>query len=72
MHHYKIAQQAIDDAVRTASESGWQEEEVLQSMIVAAVQRHAGCAGSQSTRSVLDFELSNLSDSVDYDFVRSR
>ncbi|MEE2778592.1 MAG: hypothetical protein VYE73_17725 [Acidobacteriota bacterium] len=72
MHHYKIAGNAIDAAVHLAAENGWSEQDALQSLIVSAVARHAGAAGAESTRTMLQFELSNLSGTADFDFVRSR
>ena len=39
---------------------------------VRAVTRHAALKGGANTREMLDFESSNLADTVDYDFVRSR
>ncbi|MDX1384781.1 MAG: hypothetical protein R3190_14105 [Thermoanaerobaculia bacterium] len=72
MHHYKIAQEAIAAAVSRAEENGWKEEEILQSLVVAAIERHAGVSDAATTRSMLEFEISNLSGTVDFDFVRSR
>ena len=72
MHHYKIAENAIDAALHRAVENDWSEQDALQSLIVSAVERHAGAAGAESTRAMLQFELANLSGTADFDFVRSR
>ena len=72
MHAYKIVENAIDAAVHQAAEHGWPEHETIRSLIVSTVQRLRRAAGATSTRSILEFEISNLSGTVDYDFVRSR
>ena len=72
MHHYKIAQDAIETAVGHAGEHAWSEQEELQSLIVSAIERHVQVAGAKNTSEMLKFELSNLSATVDFDFVRSR
>jgi hypothetical protein len=72
MHHYKMAEEAVAKAVEGAGGAGWGEEEILQSLIVVAIARHAGLKGGANTKAMLAFEMSNLSDTVDYDFVRSR
>ena len=72
MHAYEIADNAVDKAVLQAAEHGWSEQEALRSLIVSAVARHGRAAGTADTRSMLEFELSNLSGTVDFDFVRSR
>lgn len=72
MHAYTIVEDAIDAAVQQAAEYGWPETDTLRSLIVSAVARHGKAAGAANTRSILEFELSNLSGTVDFDFLRSR
>ena len=72
MQAYKIAENAIDAALERGAECGWSEQDTLRSLVVSAVARHGRAAGAANTRSMLEFELSNLSGAVDYDFVRSR
>ena len=71
-HHYKIAEGSLDRAIEEATHNGWSASEVLQSILVLAVERHAKATGAQQTRAALEFEITNLSDNVDFDFVRSR
>lgn len=70
MHAHKIVGNAIDAAVEQSAEHGWSEQETLRAMVVSAVARHEKAAGAENTRPILEFELSNLSGTVD--FVRPR
>ena len=72
MHHYEIAKRAIAAAVDSGGHHKWGEQEVLQSVIVAAMELHCAIAGPENTESLVKFELANLTDEIDYDFVRSR
>jgi hypothetical protein len=72
MSHYTIAKDAIEGAVKQAAEAGWSEAEMLQAVIVSALERHKAASSGPETRALLEYELSNLSDKVDFDFVRSR
>ena len=71
-HHYAIATEAVDRAVEEASESGWSSADVLQSILVVAIERYGKERGKRDTQSLISMEVSNLRDEVDYDFVRSR
>lgn len=72
VHHYNISKTAIDEAINTATTHGWTEADVLQSILVHAIERYAALRGKADTEELLAFEVSNLRDTVDYDFVRSR
>lgn len=71
-HHYGISKQAIADAIDEATSNGWTETDVLQSLLVNTIERYAALQGKTDTERLLAFEVSNLRDTVDYDFVRSR
>ena len=72
MHHYEIAKEGVDKTIERAVESGWSETEALQSLLVQVIERYGKQAGVKDTRQMLEYELSNLKGTVDYDFVRSR
>ena len=72
MHHYEIAREGVDKIIEQAVENGWSETEALQSILVHVIERYGKHAGVDDTRQMLEYELSNLRGTVDYDFVRSR
>ncbi|REJ76849.1 MAG: hypothetical protein DWQ36_03635 [Acidobacteria bacterium] len=72
MHHYAIAKRAIETALEEAAAHGWSDAETLQSILVDAIARHGRATRVEDTRALLEFEVSNLRGTVDYDFVRSR
>lgn len=72
MHHYEIARSHLEQAVEEAEAAGWSTIEVLQSLMIAALERYVEAADPSQAKRLLEFELANLSESVDYDFVRSR
>ena len=72
MSHYSIAKEAIDAAVTEATGAGWSEQELLQAVIVTALERHKSVASPKETVELLKYEMSNLGGGVDFDFVRSR
>ena len=72
MSQYTIARDALEQAIASGKEANWSEHEVLQAILVSAIERHVQSEGAKSTRSLLQFEMSNIRGDVDYDFVRSR
>ena len=72
MSHYTIAKDAINAALGSAKDAGWSEQELLQAVIVTALEQHKSTAGRKATVELLNYELKNLGGGVDYDFVRSR
>ena len=72
IHHYAIAQKSADSAIEQAAKEGWSETDVLQSLIVIAIERYRKVAGYEDARAILDFEAQNLANTIDFDFVRSR
>ncbi len=72
VHHYEIAKEGVEKTVERAVENGWSEAEALQSLLVQVIERYGKQAGVKDTRQMLEYELSNLKGTVDYDFVRSR
>ena len=72
MHHYKTAKEAVADAIQTATADGWSEKDILNSLITASIESLQQHATGDEIRSMLEFEVSNIRGTVDYDFVRSR
>jgi hypothetical protein len=72
MHHYKTAREAIASAIERSTADGWSEKDILGSLITAAIEGLQEHASGDEIRSMLEFELSNIRGTVDFDFVRSR
>ena len=72
MSKYAIAKEAIDSAISTAAKSGWTDRDVLQALVTTAIGYYQQDAGAADTRAMLEYELANVSDRLDLDFIRSR
>ena len=69
---YSIAKSAIATALDAASAEGLDRGEVIEALIVCAVQESIELRGPAPTKSSLRFEEANIAGEVDFDFVRSR
>jgi hypothetical protein len=72
MSKYEIARRTIDAGVAAGRESDVTEAEILETLIVVAVERFAKCAGRERVADALRYELSNVGGDVDTVFLRSR
>ena len=69
---YSIAKTTIADAMRQTAEERLDGGDVIEALIVMAIQESIKRRGAAETRASLTYELSNVAGTVDYDFVRSR
>ncbi len=72
MSKYRIAKESIARATQEASQAGWDEAEILQALLTTSIGLLQAATNSRSTRSLLEYELANVSDRLDLDFIRSR
>jgi NAD+--asparagine ADP-ribosyltransferase len=72
MSKYELARGCVADVVKSAAESGVTEDEMLETLIVVAVENLSRCAGRKRTADALRYELSNIGGDVDTVFLRSR
>jgi hypothetical protein len=72
MSKYAVAKQCLADAVAAGQASNASEDEVIEAVIVLAVDRLAKCAGRKRAADALRYELQNIGGDVDTVFLRSR
>lgn len=72
MSKYQLAQRCIDRAVEGAAELHLTRDEILETIIVSAVEALKNAAGAKRAADALRYELSNLGGEVDTVFLRSR
>ncbi|MEM1248838.1 MAG: hypothetical protein AAGK22_20830 [Acidobacteriota bacterium] len=72
MSKYSHAKHAIEQALEAAGSEGWDKSEVLQALVTSAVALYQSEKGSADARQLLRYELDNISDRLDLDFIRSR
>ena len=69
---YSIAKSAIAEALNAATAEHLDHGEVIEALIVLAVQESISLRGAPATKAGLRFEEANIAGEVDFDFVRSR
>ena len=72
MSKYELARSCIEQAVDGAAKLHLTREEMLETIIVSAVDALKSAAGATRTADALRYELSNLGGDVDTVFLRSR
>ena len=72
MSKYSIARAALAETLTGAAAEGLDPGEVIEALIVCAVQESIQLRGAPATKSSLRFEEANIAGEVDFDFVRSR
>ena len=72
MSKYAVAKQCIADAVAAGKAGNAAEDEVMEALIVLAVERFARCAGRKRAADALRYELQNIGGDVDTVFLRAR
>ena len=72
MSKYSIANATIAAAKDKAKEEGLDAGDVIEALIIIAIQESVTLRGAKATRQSLTYEMSNMAGDVDFDFVRSR
>jgi hypothetical protein len=72
MSKYQLTRQSVADLVAAASEQSLTEPDILETLVVVAVEALAKAAGAKKAADVLRYELSNIGGDVDTVFLRSR
>ena len=70
MSAYNIARTAIDAALVSARQDGFDPADVGHALLISAVESYKSLRGIEDTRAALEFQLNNLSDDLDYEFMR--
>jgi hypothetical protein len=60
MSKYAIAQDMIDQATAAAESGGVDETDVLEAMLVLAIQKVAKSRGGEQTKNFLEYEMSSI------------
>lgn len=71
MSKYSIAKVALARAIEEAVSEGLDKGEVVEALIVSAVQESIALRGAGATKASLRYETANIAGEVDFDFVRS-
>ena len=71
MSKYSIAKAALARAIEEAVSEGLDKGEVVEALIVSAVQESIALRGAGATKASLRYEAANIAGEVDFDFVRS-
>ena len=72
MSKYQLARSAMSDLIAAAAEHNVSDDEIVETLIVVAVEALAKSAGRERAAGVLRYELSNVGGDVDTVFLRSR
>jgi hypothetical protein len=72
MSKYEIARQGMAGMIAAAAERNVTEPEILETLIVVAVEALAKSGGREKAAGILRYELSNVGGDVDTVFLRSR
>ncbi|MEZ5557654.1 MAG: hypothetical protein R3E86_03815 [Pseudomonadales bacterium] len=72
MSKYEVARNCVAEAVKAAPGLSLTDDEILETLIVAAVEAMVKSAGRKRAADVLRYELSNIGGDVDTVFLRSR
>lgn len=70
MSAYTIARGALDDAMKSAAKEGFAPADVAHALLVTLVETYKELRGMDDTRDALQFQLDNLRDDLDYEFMR--
>ena len=72
MGKYTCAREGMESAIQGGAEEGFDRKEMLQALIVSAVEDLKKTAGSAVVRDTLVYELDNSGGNLDTVFLRSR
>ncbi len=70
MSNYTIARTHLDAALREAAAAKLPPGDCLHALLVTVAQALAKERGIADTRSALEFQMNNLADDADYEFMR--
>jgi hypothetical protein len=70
MSIYSIARSHVEAALNDAAEARLQRGDCLHALLVTVAQALAKERGFADTRSALEFQMHNLADDADYEFMR--
>jgi hypothetical protein len=72
MSKYELARRSVADLIAAAPAQNLTEAEILETLVVVAVEALAKGAGRDKAADALRYELSNVGGDVDTVFLRSR
>jgi hypothetical protein len=70
MSNYSIARGHLDAALREATAANLPHGDLLHALLVTVVQALVKERGPADTRSALEFQMNNLAEDADYEFMR--
>ena len=69
---YGTARETIERAEQAAADTNENPEQVIEALLVIAIERLTAMAGSKRVEETLTYELANLGGTIDTVFLRSR
>ena len=72
MSKYELVRRCVAEVVAAAAEQNLSDDEILETLIVVAVEHLVSSAGRERAAGVLRYELANVGGDVDTVFLRSR
>ena len=70
MSAYSIAKQHVDAVLKESTTSHIAAGDALHALLVTVVQTYKAERGIGDTRRALEFQVNNLADDLDYEFMR--
>ena len=70
MSNYSIAREHVDAALRKAETERLPRGDCLHALLVTVAQALAKERGIDNTKSALEFQMNNLDETADYEFIR--
>jgi hypothetical protein len=70
MSAHSIAQRHIEAVLEESAKQHIEPGDALHALLVALVQAYKAARGIPDTRHALEFQMNNLADDLDYEFMR--
>lgn len=70
MSAYNLARDSINSAFEMATADGIEPTDMAHALLVSLIESYKALRGSEDVRQALEFQLNNLSDDLDYEFMR--
>jgi len=70
MSAYSISKRYVEGALNDAQAAGIPVDDLLHALLVTVTQAYKSERGLASARDALEFQMNNLADDLDYEFMR--
>jgi len=70
MSAYTIARTKLEEALNQAGEDNINAGDLLHALMVSVVEAYKAERGGADTKAALEFQINNLADDLDYEFMR--